>query len=160
MCWHCRERPGRQVMPMPSQACLLQVIYILHKYRNISGEVVCESSAVLRPATAGEDADPGCTRPPLTPCPTTCWAQSTATHWPTAPSPSVCSSGASSLLQHAQQLCAAYMMLCTRDLQGHYPGQWAWDCRKLFVVLDHFYVRLFSTLQQTHCASMWFYMSD
>ena len=25
---------------------------------------------------------------------------------------------------------------------------------------DHFYIALFSTLKQTHCARMWFYMSE
>ena len=27
------------------------------------------------------------------------------------------------------------------------------------VIIDHFYIALFSALKQTHCACMWFYMS-
>ena len=34
----------------------------------------------------------------------------------------------------------------------------AWHCP--VTVVDHFYIALFSTLEQTHCARMWFYMSE
>ena len=30
----------------------------------------------------------------------------------------------------------------------------------LFLLLDHFYIALLSALEQTHCARMWFYMSE
>ena len=36
---------------------------------------------------------------------------------------------------------------------------WAWLSR-VVVVVDRFYITLFSSLEQTHYAPMWFYMSD
>ena len=33
-------------------------------------------------------------------------------------------------------------------------------CIDLDVVVDRFHIALFSALGQTHCACMWFYMSD
>ena len=30
----------------------------------------------------------------------------------------------------------------------------------IIIITDRFYIALFSALEQTHCARMWFYMSD
>ena len=30
----------------------------------------------------------------------------------------------------------------------------------LIIIIDRFYIALFSALEQTHCARMWFYMSE
>ena len=30
----------------------------------------------------------------------------------------------------------------------------------IIIIINHFYIALFSTLEQTHCARMWFYMSE
>ena len=30
----------------------------------------------------------------------------------------------------------------------------------IIIIIDRFYIALFSVLEQTHCACMWFYMSD
>ena len=33
-----------------------------------------------------------------------------------------------------------------------------WPC-VIIIIIDRFYIALFSALEQTHCARMWFYMS-
>ena len=30
----------------------------------------------------------------------------------------------------------------------------------IIIIINHFYIALFSALEQTHCARMWFYMSE
>ena len=30
----------------------------------------------------------------------------------------------------------------------------------IIIIIDHFYIALFSALEQTHCARVWFYMSE
>ena len=30
----------------------------------------------------------------------------------------------------------------------------------IIIIIDSFYIALFSALEQTHCARMWFYMSE
>ena len=30
----------------------------------------------------------------------------------------------------------------------------------IVIIIDRFYIALFSALEQTHCARMWFYMSE
>ena len=30
----------------------------------------------------------------------------------------------------------------------------------IYIIIDHFYIALFSALKQTHCTHMWFYMSE
>ena len=30
----------------------------------------------------------------------------------------------------------------------------------IIIIIDRFYIALFSALEQTHCARMWFYMSE
>ena len=30
----------------------------------------------------------------------------------------------------------------------------------VIIIIDRFYIALFSALEQTHCARMWFYMSE
>ena len=52
--------------------------------------------------------------------------------------------------------------------QGSSVFIFAWLCRRThfstvscrYVIINHFYIALFSALEQTHCARMWFYMSE
>ena len=43
---------------------------------------------------------------------------------------------------------------------GLQPGPRSVRCIYYFIIIDRFYIALFSALEQTHCARMWFYMSE